>query len=159
MKFRLLGLCTILFFLAGAWLWPSQAQRATQKTSPSGSAARAKAPTAKPGRPGQKSELVPVYARAVGFAESVPVRNLAPANRSISNSKNGPAEIEGREVNEKNSEEVKRGVTGAKGSVDGALQPERQSTAPSVLPTPSLTFEGIDATDEGNSVAPPDTNG
>jgi hypothetical protein len=162
MKFRLLGLCTILFFLAGAWLWPSQAQRATQKTSPSGSAARAKAPTAKPGRPRQKTELVPVYAQAVEFAESVPVRNLPAANRSVSNSKNGPPEInlEGRELNEKNSES-RQWSPGAKASLDGALQPERpaNTNAPSVLPTPSLTFEGIDAADEGNSVAPPDTNG
>ncbi|MEN3331016.1 MAG: hypothetical protein V7641_381, partial [Blastocatellia bacterium] len=102
MKFRLLGLCTMLFFfLAGAWFWPSQAQRATQKTAPSGTGARTtKAPTPKPGRPGQKSELVPVYAQAVEFAESVPVRNLPAANRSVSNSKNGPPEInlEGREL-------------------------------------------------------------
>src|SRR5436305_179664 len=140
MKFRLLGLCTILLFLAGAWLWPSQAQRATQKTSPSGSAARAKAPTAKPAQPGQKNEpLLPVVAQAVGFAESVPVRNLPAANRSVSNSKNGPPEInpEGHELNEKNSES-RQWAPGAKASLDGALQPERpaNTNAPSVLPTP-----------------------
>lgn len=160
MKYRLLIFSTLAFFLIGAWLWPSQAQRATQKTSPTGSAARAKAPSAKPGRAGQKNtQLVPVYAQAVEFAESVPVRNLPPENRSVSNSKNGPPEVEGHEVNEKNTEEVKKGVAGGKASPDGALQRERAANAPSVLPTPSLTFEGIDAVNEGNSVAPPDTNG
>src|ERR1041384_654847 len=164
MKFRLLGISTMLFFfLAGAWLWPSQAQRATQKTSPSGSAARAKAPIPKPGRGGQKDvALVPVYAQAVEFAESVPVRNLPAANRSVNNSKFGPPEInlEGRELNEKNSES-RQWAPGTKASLDGALQGERpaNTNAPSALPTPSLTFEGIDAADEGNSVAPPDTNG
>jgi Carboxypeptidase regulatory-like domain/HYR domain len=160
MKLKLLAFCTITLFLATAWLWPSQAQRATQKTSPTGSAARAKAPTARPGRPGQKgTQLVPLYAQAVEFAESVPVRNLPPANRSVSNSQNGPPEVEGHEINEKNTEEVKKGVAGGKASPDGALQRERAANAPSVLPTPSLTFEGIDAVNEGNSVAPPDTNG
>src|SRR5258708_7582410 len=100
----------LLVFAVGAFFLPSQAQRATQKTSPTGSAARAKAPTAKPGRSAQKSgeSLTPVYAQAVEFAESVPVRNLPPANRSISNSKNGPPEVEGHEINEKNTEEVRQ---------------------------------------------------
>src|SRR6185295_15484357 len=137
MQFRLLVFSTLAVFLVGAWLWPSQAQRATQKTSPTGSAARAKAPTAKPGRPGQKAaQLVPVYAQAVEFAESVPVRNLPPENRSVSNSKNGPPEVEGQEINEKNREEVKKGGAGGKASPDGALQRERATNAPSVLPTP-----------------------
>jgi hypothetical protein len=163
MKLRLLVFCTMLLFMAGAWLWPSQAQRATQKDSPSGSAARAKVPSSKPGRRAQKpgESLAPVYAQAVEFAESVPVRNLPPATRMVSNSKFGPPEVEGHEINEKNSEEVRQWAPGAKGSVDGALHAGRpaNATAPSALPTPSLTFEGIDAADEGNSVAPPDTNG
>ncbi len=157
---RVLLITLLLVFAFGAWLLPSEAQRATQKTAPTGSAARAKAASAKPVRPGQKgAPLTPVYAQAVEFAESVPVRDLAPPQRSVSNSKNGPPEVEGREINEKNTEEVRQWAPGAKPSVDGALQPERPANAPSVLPTPSLTFEGIDASNEGNSVAPPDTNG
>src|SRR4051812_10427070 len=119
MKFRLLGLCTMLFFfLAGAWFWPSQAQRASQKTSPTGTAARTtKAPAPKPGRPGQRPELVPISAQAVGFAEIASLKQIARANQSISNTKNGPPEVEGHEVNEKNSEEVKRGVISSKPSV------------------------------------------
>ena len=157
---RVVLITLLLVFAVGGWLLPSQAQRATQKTSPTGTATRAKAPTVRPGRSAQKPGVspTPVYAQAVEFAESVPVRNLPPANRSVSNSKNGPPEVEGQSINEKNTEEVRQWASG-KGSPDGALQPERQSNAPSVLPTPSLTFEGIDATDEGNSVAPPDTNG
>jgi hypothetical protein len=109
----------------------------------------------------QKAEepLTPQFAQAVEFAESLPVRNLgAAANHSVSSSTPGPPEIDQHEVNELNTEEVRKGVEGAK-SFDAALQPERQTNTPSALPTPSLTFEGIDATDEGNSVAPPDTNG
>ena len=48
-------------------------------------------------------------------------------------------------------------------SVDGALQsslkPKKGTLKAAVLPGPSLTFDGIAASDEGNSVAPPDTNG
>jgi hypothetical protein len=164
MKFRLLAFCTIALFLATAWLWPSQAQRSTQKTAPRGGAAAAKAPIAKPGRAQKISASpTPIYSRAVDFAESVPIRNLPPAQRMISNSKNGPPEVEGEEINEKNTEEVRRSVETTKPAVDGALQrtlrPPNAPQTPSMLPTPSLTFEGIDATDEGNSVAPPDTNG
>jgi hypothetical protein len=99
-----------------------------------------------------------VYAQVAEFAESVPVRNLPPANRSVSNSKNGPPEVEGHEVNEKNTEEVRQWAPGMNGSFDGALQ-SVNPTKPTALPAPSLTFEGIDASNEGNSVAPPDTNG
>jgi len=104
-----------------------------------------------------------VFAQAAEFAESVPVRNLAPAGKLIANSKNGPPEVDPHEVNEKNTEEVKKGLENVKGSIDGALQrtfrDPNSPQAPSVLPTPSLTFDGISAADEGNSVAPPDTNG
>jgi len=93
----------LLVFAVGGWFLPSQAQRATQRTSPTGTATRAKAPTVKPGRSAQKpgESPAPVYAQAVEFAESIPVRNLPPANRSVSNSKNGPPEVEGQSINEK----------------------------------------------------------
>jgi hypothetical protein len=160
MKLRLLALGLILFFVAGAWLWPSEAQRATQKSAPRGAAPRAKSPAAKPGRLGQKSEpLTPVYAQAVNFVESAPVRTFGPANRSTFNSKGGPPEVnaDGREINEKNSEEVRK-WGGNKASVDAALQPPLKTNAPTALPAPSLTFEGI-AFANGNSSAPPDTVG
>jgi hypothetical protein len=112
---------------------------------------------------GVPQALTPVYAQAAEFAESVAVRNLPPSSRTISNSKFGPPEVEPREVNETNTEEVRKDVGGTKGSFDGALQTSLRSPsapqAPNVLPTPSLTFDGISAADEANSIAPPDTNG
>src|SRR5689334_21216330 len=143
MKLRLLALGLILFFVAGAWLWPSEAQRATQKSAPRGSAPRAKSPTAKPGRLGQKSAPpTPVYSQAVNFAESAPVRTFGAANRSTFNLKGGPPEVnaDGSEINEKNSEEVRK-WGGSKASVDAALQPASKTNAPTALPAPSLTFE------------------
>src|SRR5438045_1736776 len=160
MKFRLLGICTILLFVAGAWLWPSQAQRG-ERSSATGGAARGKSPAAKPGRTAQKAApLVPAYAQAANFAESKPVRTLPPASRSISSAKPGPPEIEPREMNEKNAEEV-RPWRGDKPSIDGSLQARlngRAPTAPTALRPPSLTVEGRAVTD-GNSGAPPDTVG
>ncbi|HJQ26094.1 MAG TPA: HYR domain-containing protein [Blastocatellia bacterium] len=158
MKFRLLGICTLLLFLAGAWLWPSQAQRGGQKSAPTGSAPRGKAAAAKPGRGPQKATpLVPVYSQAVDFAESKPVRSLARVGQPIFNSKPGGPEVEPREMNEKNSEDG-REWKGDKASPDGALQARSNVKAPSALPSPSLTFDGIAFTD-GNSGAPPDTVG
>ncbi|HKP11705.1 MAG TPA: carboxypeptidase regulatory-like domain-containing protein, partial [Blastocatellia bacterium] len=150
----------MLLFVAGAWLWPSQAQRATQKSSPRGASPRAKAGTAKPGRLGQKGEaLTPAYSQAVNFVESRPVRSLAPSGRAIVNSKGGPPEVnaDGREINERNSEEVRKWAPG-KESVDAAIQPEPTTKVVTALPAPSLTFEGI-AFANGNSSSPPDTVG
>ena len=158
MKFRLAGICTILLFVAGAWLWPSQAQRATQKSAPGGTAPRSKAAAARPGRPAQKAVLTPQYSQAVNFAETQPVRNLPPLSRSAFNSKPGPPEVDRSEINEKNSEEVRPWSERSKGSYDAALQAEPRTKALTALPAPSLTFDGILFTD-GNSSAPPDTVG
>src|SRR5262245_28395933 len=162
MRSRRLLFCLVVFCLASVVFIPVQAQRSAQKSAPRRAGAPSRSLPRRTARPRQKEQvLIPVYAQAVEFAESVPVKNLPPAQRIVANNKFGPPEIEheGREVNEKKSEEVKEGVSG-KDSCDGALQSEvRSPNAPNVLPTPSLTFEGIDATDEGNSVAPPDTNG
>ncbi|MCU1263813.1 MAG: hypothetical protein JWM21_131 [Acidobacteria bacterium] len=116
----------------------------------------------------QKSGPAPEVVRLAGFAESAPARTFSPAQRILAANQPGPAELEreegeteGREINPLNSTEVRANLPGL--SVDGALQTSLRSKkgplSPTVLPGPSLTFEGIDAADEGNSVAPPDTNG
>jgi hypothetical protein len=160
MKFRVFAISIILLFLAGAWMWPSQAQRVANKSAPSGSAARARGPSAKPRRPAQQGRaLTPAYARAVGFAESKPVRSL-PSAKSIAGGTRGALDIEEDEEHEKNVEEVRpRG--GAKGSLDAALQATPKLKAPTALPTPSLTFDGIMGTDVNPTrpPVPPDTNG
>ena len=146
MKLRLMALGLMLFFVAGAWLWPSQAQRATQKSAPRGASPRAKASAAKTSRLGQKGEtLTPIYSQAVNFVESAPVRTFGPVNRAIVNSKSGPPEVrnEGHEINEKNSEEVRLWVDG-KSAVDAALQPPPNTKAVTALPTPR--WNGADVT-------------
>ena len=167
---RMLLITLALFFAFGAWYLPSQAQRAAQKGAPTGSAARTRKPG--PSAPSKASQLpvkgaaqtkgnqtlIPISSQAVEFAESAPVRSLPPATRLISNSQGGPPEVEPHEVNEKNTEEVRQEIEGLKGSHDGALQTSLRPLAPTVLPGPSLTFEGV-AFADGNNVAPPDTNG
>ncbi len=158
-------LFTLLFcFAFAAWLLPSQAQRPTQRSAPTGARTPARSPRPRATRPAQKDveskPVLPVFAEAVDFAESAPVRTLPPARLSIVNSKPGPSEIDQHEVNERNTEEVRKEVSGIKSYPDGALQTSmRAPNVPNALPSPILTFEGIAAANEGNSVAPPDTNG
>src|SRR5581483_11318956 len=99
-----------------------------------------------PPRPAQQGRaLTPTYARAVGFAESKPVRSL-PSAKSIAGGTRGALDIEEDEEHEKNVEEV-RPKGSAKGSFDAALQATPKLKAPTALPTPSLTFDGIMGTD------------
>jgi len=159
---RTLLITLLLVFAISAWLVPTLAQRAAQKSAPSGSAKSSNSPASKaPALAGPRAQAgapTAVFAQANGFAESKPARELGPASLSLSNAPSGGPEIEGHEANELNTERVR--TPNDKPSVDGALQKDF-SRAPSLAapPAPSLTFEGIDATDEGNSVAPPDTNG
>jgi len=97
---------------------------------------------------GVAQPIAPVPVRLASFAESLPVRQLPPARNDVSEPDH--------EFNELNTERVRKPVDG-KDSVDGALQ--REPLKPDVTPPPTLTFDGIAAADEGNSVAPPDTNG
>jgi hypothetical protein len=117
-------------------------------------------------KPQQGSAPAPETVQLAGFAESAPARTFPAPQRIVANNQPGPPEIEGgqsegHEINPRNSMDVKANLPGL--SVDGALQssfkPKRGALKAAALPAPSLTFEGIDATDEGNSVAPPDTNG
>jgi hypothetical protein len=156
-------LITLLLVLAfGAWLLPSQAQRSVQKSAPSGAASSSTSSASKSSGSviprTQAGSITPIYAQANGFAESKPVRELPAASTSISTSPSGGPEIEGHEVNELNTERVRKPDAGP--SFDAALQGSTKApVTPRALPNaPSLTFEGIDAADEGNSVAPPDTN-
>jgi hypothetical protein len=166
---KVLLLATVLPFILLTWIAPSSAQRSPQRSAPRSAGAKPPRPAGRAARPlrPQKSgdPLVPVFAQAVEFAESKPVRELPAATNIVSSGKPGPPEVEPREVNELNTEEGRRELPGIKSSVDGALQTslrprnETQVVQPNVLPTPSLTFDGVSAADEGNSVAPPDTNG
>ncbi|HJZ69348.1 MAG TPA: hypothetical protein VKF81_14590, partial [Blastocatellia bacterium] len=98
---------------------------------------------------GSGASVSPVVVPLADFAQSVPVRDLSPA----------PPDKAGRdEINELNTESGRTSVEG-KVSFDGALQRTPLSPNVDTIPSPSLVFEGIAAADEGNTVAPPDTNG
>ena len=97
---RILIFTLLMVFVVGVWLSSSQAQRSSQKSAPSRAAKSSRNLPTPAARPRQKDgatpALRPMTARAVEFAESVPVRNLAPAERSISNAQFGPPEVEGK---------------------------------------------------------------
>jgi hypothetical protein len=154
---RIVLIALLLVFVFASWLLPSQAQRSSQTSAPRGAAAKSKGPAAtkspapKANRALQGSQAVtPVSVQAVGFAESPPARSLPAAITLLPRA----PEMEGHEINELNTREVRTGVS-SKGSTDGALQSNVASlTLLAALPTPSLTFEGIGV----QSSAPPDTN-
>ena len=121
-------------------------------------------PRTKPG-PQTEQKLEPISIQAVGFAESAPASTFPAATRTVASNQPGPPEIEGGESegHEINPLNTARGRTDLPGpSFDGALQsslrPNEGVLKAAALPAPSLTFEGIAFTD-GNSGAPPDTNG
>lgn len=104
--------------------------------------------------------LVPISGQAVAFARSEPLRDLPDVNKAAAGM---ATEVEGHEVNERNTLEFKTARTGVDklASLDSALQGAKpiESETPSV---PSLTFDGIVDTDNipliGGRVAPSDSN-
>lgn len=110
---------------------------------------------------GAQQQVAPAPIRLLRFAESPPVRNL-PAAKTLADSSLLQQNNEAEEINELNTERV-RTPNWSLPSIDATLPGKgavrTQGITPSALPSPSLTFEGIDAADEGNSVAPPDTEG
>jgi len=156
-KLRVLCFFLLALFVSGVWLLPTEAQRASQKSAPGRAGKPSKGPAAKSStalpKARQSKSVEAVEFHAVGFAESPAVRDL-PAASSLITVPGGP-EVEGQELNEKNTESRK--ATTNKASFDGALQSSARGKTPalpSVLPAPSLTFEGIGV----NGSAPPDTN-
>ncbi|HXI90883.1 MAG TPA: carboxypeptidase regulatory-like domain-containing protein [Blastocatellia bacterium] len=154
---RVILITLLLVFAFGTWFLPSQAQRSSQKSAPSGKATPSKSPAAKPttglSRASQSKSVDAVEFHAVGFAESPPARDL-PAAGSINP---GAPDTEGREINELNTETGRTAIAN-KPSFDGALQDNAKARPPGLptpaLPAPSLTFEGIAV----QNSAPPDTN-
>jgi hypothetical protein len=143
---------TFLFLAFGLWVLQSKAQRQVHGSAPteiisaSKNAGSAYAQTSQ--TVGEAQPLVPVPVRLASFGVSLPVTQLPPAPPE--------ATEPDQEINELNTERARKPVDG-KDSVDGALQ--REPLKPDATPPPSLTFDGIAAADEANSVAPPDTNG
>jgi subtilisin-like proprotein convertase family protein len=106
------------------------------------------------------TKRIPQFARAVAFGESAPLRSL-PAARFEPNKESRFADQEDRVINTKNEKIIKKVVEGAGGGTDGVLR--NGPAQPSVMPGPSLTFEGNsgqeNATAYGFRVMPPDTVG
>ena len=101
----------------------------------------------------------PIVGHAVGYALTAPVRDLPSTTAEADPSVSQP----GREINERNDEEVKQWASVPSG---GSARPNgMQVSAPAInaIPGPSLTFEGNSAANNtaffGTTVAPPDTNG
>jgi hypothetical protein len=132
---------------------PTQAYRTTGKTGQ--------------GKGGQK--LTPIFNQVTKFAESGPVRNFPSALKETDRILQ-KQDTEGVEVNEKNTEEVRRPTAEAalRPSIDATLQTRDGKIKEPVstflnIPSPSLTFDGISSADNavafGVQFAPPDTNG
>jgi len=84
---RVVLITLLLVFGFGTWFLPSQAQRSSQRSAPSGKATPSKSPAAKPttGLPRaiQSKSVDAVEFHAVGFAESPPARDLPAAGTLI----------------------------------------------------------------------------
>jgi hypothetical protein len=111
----------------------------------------------------------PISKPAIGFAESGALRDLPDSPASKSKKRPGREEKEEREVNERNAEAIRKIAPNVKPDADAALQlfvePKSApgANAPTVLPTPSLVFDGNSNQDNANLFAfrlsPPDTEG
>ncbi len=115
----------------------------------------------------------PVSRKAARFAVTQPLRDLpdpgAEKNRSIFS----PTEVVGREANPQNAGVIKREAAGRGAVTDPVVQSKLMEAnkadisapdAPTVMPAPSLTFEGLSSIDNvnasgGSTVMPPDTVG
>lgn len=154
-KKKVFLITTLSLLLFGAWILQSNAQRPARSSlniALDGSARR-NSNTASQSSNGPQSGA-PIVVQLANFGESVPVRDLPKAPGSQPRGPNN----EGDEINELNTERVRKPLEGSR-SVDDALQREPRAPTPNTPSAPLLTFEGIDAADEGNAVAPPDTNG
>jgi subtilisin-like proprotein convertase family protein len=105
--------------------------------------------------------MQPISRRAVGFAVSPALRDL-PAAPALTQTELNKIGKEDREANEKNREFIRRASPFAPPEADGALQ-QSLVNIPTVLPTPSLVFDGNSNADNatlfGFRLSPPDTEG
>lgn len=150
---KLILIAVLLSLTFGAWIMQSHAQRPSRSgTGTVVTSALSKTAQAVPSN--ERQSVTPVVVELASFSESIAVRDLPPAQP-------GGTVGEGHEINELNTESVRKPVEG-KSSVDGALQTEPRSTRPDTTPPPSLTFDGLTAADNfpatGTTFAPPDTN-
>ncbi len=102
----------------------------------------------------------PVSMRAVGFAESVPLRDLTPV---LKTARRSMAEKE-KEINLKNRKVIRQIDPNARHSADGALSSDENMFAPGPNPPlpPTVSFEGMSIADTiavSQGFLPPDTNG
>jgi len=147
MRVRSLCISLLLLVIVGMILLPNNSERSSGNV-----------------RTGQSFKgLTPTYSRAVGFAESAPLRAF-PANAGPTVDpafRNKTEEDEGREINDKNSD-----GTGVEPDANAPRQRDAalQATIPQkpAIPAPTLTFEGLSAADNipvfGTTFAPPDPN-
>jgi len=104
----------------------------------------------------------PIVGRAAAFGISRPARDLArlPVHVLRVNKDGDPRGAE-EEINEQNSEDVKKTIPGAGADafplfLDPTIPAAKASGVLRVIPAPTLTFDGINST---TGILPPDTNG
>ena len=103
------------------------------------------------GQTGKLGNLVPIVGHAVGFAETKPLRELAPEGSSV----DFALAMEGKEINEQNAGDFGTPNPHGPQQKDSALQSSFLAGITPHIPAPSLTFEGIPV----QNSAPPDTTG
>ena len=119
---------------------------------------------------GQDDGIIgPIVSQAVGFAVSQPLRDMPPAEADAKEYRKFAGLLP--EMPRLNKDTINPIVPGfGAGAPEYADRPfvdpllaNNDLEAPQVMPTPSLTFEGVNGADRqavfGNLVAPPDTNG
>jgi subtilisin-like proprotein convertase family protein len=163
-----------VLILAAALLLPMlvvpgavNASRKGQRPSPG---AKPSIPAAVKRQAARQQGGAPISVKAVGFAESLPLRDL-PQTFAADYSKGNSLKYgkEDRQVGKLNSKAIRKIDPNVKPDTDAALQlftdssAKADADAPSVLPAPSVVFDGNSNADNatlfGFRLSPPDTNG
>jgi len=157
---RTLLITLLLFFVFGAWLFSSSAQRTVDRSAPTRATTPAKRAVPRISQSPKEggSSLEPVVSQAINVAVSRPLGEVA-ASESVSDVKSKEEDeeaAENREVRQLGKRSVMR--------KSPAGDPVVQLAAPTPsIPSPSTNFEGVsnadNATINGFRVSPPDTNG
>ncbi len=168
----------IVLALSLTLLPASSAKRSAKDNSRKARVAKAAAVESDLFKPSGRPQFAaqPLVREAVSFAESPAVRDLprvitkgpgsSPRDREFADEKgNKDDKGEALEINEENREVIRKIDPNAPGTPDAAIAQVKRTRAnlqPLVMPTPTVSFEGIAEADTvalGQGFLPPDTNG
>lgn len=148
-------IATVMFLSIALFLPMAQASRSSKKKIPSKKpVAKAAAPAPAPLQ--SASSLVPVSARAVGFAETRPVRDM-PLEEAVKADPDPDANLKSNE-----NKQIRFEVENPQ-SVSGDTVVQTSAPVSPSIPAPSSSFEGLSSDDNvpilGGRVLPPDSDG